>query len=108
MIKPENFRFRALCCRTVFSSHIDGCSCQTRTDDTAVNSRVLYRLSYGGISEREDKKEKCRRFPIFPGSLPPSIFGTTKLNFRVRHGNGCVLCVISTSCFPSYSLVSFP
>ena len=31
-----------------------------------------------------------RQPPIFPGSLPPSIFGRLCLNLRVRYGNGCV------------------
>ena len=38
----------------------------------------------------------CRRRPIFPGSFPPSIFGTGELNFRVRDGNGWDLTVINT------------
>ena len=37
-----------------------------------------------------------RRLPTFPGGCPPSIIGTTELNFRVRYGNGCDLCVIIT------------
>ena len=37
-----------------------------------------------------------RQRPTFPGSFPPSIIGTTELNFRVRDGNGCDLCVITT------------
>ena len=38
----------------------------------------------------------CRLWPIFPGRLQPSIFGTAKLNFRVRNGNGWTLCVKNT------------
>ena len=38
----------------------------------------------------------CRLRPIFPGRLQPSIFGTAKLNFRVRNGNGWTLCVKNT------------
>ena len=34
--------------------------------------------------------------PIFPGSCPPSIFGTNELNYRVRDGNGWTLIVINT------------
>ena len=34
---------------------------------------------------------QSRQLPIFPGGHPPSIFGTTELNFRVRYGNGCDL-----------------
>ena len=41
---------------------------------------------------------KCRRRPIFPGSFPPSIFGTSELNYRVRNGNGWTLIVINTDC----------
>ena len=39
---------------------------------------------------------QCRRRPIFPGSFPPSIFGTNELNYRVRDGNGWTLIVIYT------------
>ena len=35
----------------------------------------------------------CRLWPIFPVRLQTSIFGTAKLNFRVRNGNGWTLCV---------------
>ena len=35
---------------TDFSVAVNGSPSWTRTSDTAVNSRVLYRLSYGGIS----------------------------------------------------------
>ena len=34
--------------------------------------------------------------PIFPGGCPPSIFGTFELNYRVRHGYGCILTAIAT------------
>ena len=37
------------------------------------------------------------RRPIFPGSFPPSIFGTAELNFCVRDGNRWDLSVINTS-----------
>ena len=72
----------------VFSS---GASNRARTCDTAVNSRVLYRLSYQG--------KLCWHLPIFPGSCPPSIFGASELNFRVRDGNGWTLTAISTNFF---------
>ena len=39
---------------------------------------------------------RCQRRPIFPGSFPPSIFGTEELNYRVRNGNGWTLFVIDT------------
>ena len=35
---------------------------------------------------------------IFPGSFPPSIFGTAELNFCVRNGNRWILSVIITDC----------
>ena len=77
----------------------------TRTNDNAVNSRVLYRLSYWGILIFKGYKGapygtpphlQFRRRPTFPGSFPPSIISTAELNFRVRNGNGCDLCVIVT------------
>ena len=37
-----------------------------------------------------------RRRPTFPGGFPPSIISTAELNYRVRNGNGCDLCVIVT------------
>ena len=41
--------------------------------------------------------------PIFPGSCPPSIFGTRELNYRVRDGNGWTLSVINTDYDCNYS-----
>ena len=46
-----------------------------------------------------------RQRPTFPGSFPPSIIGTTELNFRVRDGNGCDLCVITTEYFVCITFV---
>ncbi len=37
-----------------------------------------------------------QRLPTFPGSCPPSIIGTTELNFCVRYGYRCGLRVIAT------------
>ena len=34
--------------------------------------------------------------PTFPGGCPPSIIGTAELNYCVRYGYRCVLCVIVT------------
>ena len=42
------------------------------------------------------KSNWSRRRPMFPGGVPPSIFGTVELNFRVRNGNGWILNVIGT------------
>ena len=73
----------------------------TRTNDTAVNSRVLYRLSYGGIFETawpsQTRPFPVLALPIFPGRLQPSIVGRSELNFRVRDGNGWTLALISTN-----------
>ena len=72
----------------------------TRTNDTAVNSRVLYRLSYGGILKPTKQSligYLCRHRPIFPGRFQPSIFGTNELNYRVRNGNGWTLTAINTN-----------
>ena len=68
----------------------------TRTNDTAVNSRVLYRLSYGGICQASFQKPVLA-LPIFPGRLQPSIVGRNELNYRVRNGNGWTLILISTN-----------
>ena len=67
----------------------------TRTNDTAVNSRVLYRLSYGGIFQVLFRPVLA--LPIFPGRLQPSIVGRNELNYRVRNGNGWTLILISTN-----------
>ena len=78
----------------------------TRTNDTAVNSRVLYRLSYGGILKPTKQSligYLCRHRPIFPGRFQPSIFGTNELNYRVRNGNGCTLITINTYYFGLHS-----
>ena len=69
---------------------------RTRTCDTAVNSRVLYRLSYGGIFQAS-KKKPVLALPIFPGRLQPSIVGRSELNYRVRNGNGWTLTLINTN-----------
>ena len=50
-IKPENFRFRALCCRTVFSSYKDGDLAGNRTRDCAVRGRRLNLLTTRPYSE---------------------------------------------------------
>ena len=50
----------------------------TRTNDPAVNSRMLYRLSYRGL--------KIRRRPTLPGRVRPSTIGAERLNFCVRYG----------------------
>ena len=37
-----------------------------------------------------------QQLPILPGRFQPSTFGVCELNFRVRHGNGCILTAIAT------------
>ena len=37
-----------------------------------------------------------QQLPILPGRFQPSTSGVYKLNFRVRHGNGCILVAIVT------------
>ena len=44
-----------------------------------------------------------RQWPIFPGSRPPSIFGTVELNFCVRDGNRWILNVIITGSFTFFT-----
>ena len=48
-------------------------------------------------------KKLCRHRPIFPGSHPPSIFGTDELNFCVRNGNRWDLIAIGTG-YSTFSL----
>ena len=50
----------------------------------------------------------CWHLPIFPGSHPPSIFGTIELNFRVRYGNGWTLNVIDTNYAKTVFAVLYP
>ena len=75
----------------------------TRTNDTAVNSRVLYRLSYGGMCEviwpSQTRPLLVLALPIFPDRLQSSIVGRSELNFRVRDGNGWTLALINTNYF---------
>ncbi len=58
-----------------------------RNVETGFGSHVAMRTEPGSL---------CRHCPIFPGGHPPSIFGTSELNYRVRDGNGWTLTVIST------------
>ena len=62
---------------------------ENRTPVYGVRGRRLDRLTNGPY-------KKCRRLPIFPGRLQPSIFGTTELNCCVRNGNRWNLGVIGT------------
>ena len=45
-----------------------------------------------------------QQLPILPGRLRPSTFGVYELNYRVRHGYGCVLIAIATESFEGCSL----
>ena len=74
----------------------------TRTNDTAVNSRVLYRLSYGGMCKTLIVHQSfVLALPIFPGRRQPSIVSRNELNCRVRNGNGWTLALISTNSMSS-------
>ena len=37
-----------------------------------------------------------QQLPILPGRFQPSTFGVCELNYRVRHGYGCILTAIAT------------
>ena len=37
-----------------------------------------------------------QQLPILPGRFQPSTFGVCELNYRVRHGDGCILTAIAT------------
>ena len=37
-----------------------------------------------------------QQLPILPGRFQPSTFGVCELNYRVRHGYGCILTGIAT------------
>ena len=51
---------------------------------------------------------RSRHRPIFPGSHPPSIFGTDELNYCVRDGNRWDLIAISTGLDKGQSLFKTP
>ena len=55
------------------------------------------RLTADCSTDCANEEYLCWRLPIFPGSCPPSIFGASELNFRVRDGNGWTLTAISTN-----------
>ena len=52
MTKPENFRFRALFGRTVFSSYKYGATGQIRTGDLFITSELLYLLSHSSAMRK--------------------------------------------------------
>ena len=84
--KLANFLFGSFRpCRGIKKKHrkiavlfLNGSPSWTRTNDPAVNSRMLYRLSYRGL--------KIRRRPTLPGRVRPSTIGAERLNFCVRYG----------------------
>ena len=92
-------------CLNLLTTGPNGSSSWTRTNDPAVNSRMLYQLSYRGIFKIRKRAEKICSFAklfwqrlMFPGSHPPSIFSAEKLNFCVRYGYRCDLLAIATKC----------
>ena len=84
----------------VFELCVIGSPSWTRTNDPAVNSRMLYRLSYWGLYI-------CWHFFIFPDCHQSSILNVTKLNFRVRNGNGCTLSTINTNYLQLKQYITF-
>ena len=84
---------------TTVSNYLNNATVKGMTNDTAVNSRVLCQLSYGGMKERSEGNltSGCWRVLIFPGRRQPSIVSTTELNFCVRNGNRWTLCVNHTN-----------
>ena len=67
--------------------------CQTEISRNFSYHTVPYRIQK---SKSFDLLFWFRRRPTFPGGFPPSIISTAELNYRVRNGNGCDLCVIVT------------
>ena len=45
-----------------------------------------------------------QQLPILPGRFQPSTFGVCELNYRVRHGYGCILTAIATESLRDCSL----
>ena len=62
----------------------------------------LHRHPAGELPRWPNKKDTVSgvfliwQLPILPGRFQPSTFGVCELNFRVRHGNGCILTAIAT------------
>ena len=52
---------------TFFSSTLNGSGSRTRTYDPAVNSRLLYQLSYTGINGRGGRIRTCD--PLVPNQM---------------------------------------
>ena len=56
----------------------------------------------GRIENNEQKKQASllaflvQRLSILPGRFQPSTFDVCELNYRVRHGYGCILTAIAT------------
>ena len=81
--------------------------CDCFSSQIKISLALLFDLAWRAALRMNDivDKKKNRPFglflfmsalPIFPGSCPPSIFGTHELNYRVRDGNGWTLSVINT------------
>lgn len=94
MIKPENFRFRALCGRTVFSSYKYGAPGEARTHNYGVGGHRFIRLDYGCVfSIQLLSYELVQTFVvIIPQSRKPSgNFGDFKPLFFAEVGQRRVL-----------------
>ena len=69
---------------------IPGPGCEIR-QDKLIGQATLTALKNGtGGLDHKTIAKLCEKFDCQPA---PSIFGTAKLNFRVRNGNGWTLCV---------------
>ena len=86
---------------TLLCTWFFGSSSWARTNDPAVNSRMLCQLSYWGIYDSNPNRFGLlfRQLSTFPCSLPQSIIDVKELNFRVRDGNGWGLLAIVTGFF---------
>ena len=73
-----------------------GSPCWARTNNPAVNSRVLYHSSKNVSLKRETFLMLA--LPIFPDRRQSGIVGRDELNCRVRNGNGWTLILINTNC----------
>ena len=101
-LEPRTHWLRVSCSTNWANGAKFGSPSWTRTNDPAVNSRMLYQLSYWGISSGSTIR-RCRRWVIFPGRRQPSIVTVNELNYCVRNGNRCTLVTINTYYFVAHS-----
>ena len=68
-----------------------GGSSQNCTDDTAQSRKKASKKDIPS-----DVLFLNQQLPILPGRFQPSTFGVCELNYRVRHGYGCILTAVAT------------